>query len=360
VLLILLLPVAAGLQWLAAAHPRDVEMLYSRVLYRLLGGLLGRLTGDLPFSVAELLIAAFLLVVALRTCVIVGSAWSRRIARRHAALILAGDALAAAGVAYFAFLVLWGLNYQRLPLATSLALPVAPTPFRELELLCVELTERANQLRVGLSEDPAGVMRSPGDLRGVLLRAELGYVLAARLDPILEGGGGRPKPALLSPLLSHLGVTGIYSPFTGEAHVNATVPAPQVPFSAAHELAHQRGFAREDEANYLGYLACRLHPDADFRYSGAMAASSYSLGALAQVAGELAVAVAERRSPAVRRDLAALDAWSELYHSRVTEVSHQVNDAYLRTQGLADGMASYGRMVDLLLAERRARGRGGA
>ena len=55
-------------------------------------------------------------------------------------------------------------------------------------------------------------------------------------------------------MLSYLGISGIFIPFTCEANVNATLPDWEIPFTACHELAHQRGFAREDEANYVGYL----------------------------------------------------------------------------------------------------------
>jgi len=359
VFLMLLLPAAAGLQALAAAHPREVENVYSRTVYPLLAAAQSRVSGALPVSLAELLLVALFLVAGLRVGFVGWSTWRRRTGRWRAVPTLLGDVLALAGALYFSFLVLWGLNYQRLPFASSAGLRVTPSPPSELELLCVELTEEANQLRVGLPEDEAGVLRLQGGLRGVLGRVELGYDAASRLYPILAGPRERPKPAFASPLLSYLGVTGIYCPFTGEAYVNATVPAPEVPFCASHELAHERGFAREDEANYIGYLACRSHPDVDFRYSGAMAAASYALSALAGVDRETAVAVAERRSPAVRRDLAALQAWSLRYRSRVSEVSQKVNDTYLRSQGLEDGVASYGRMVDLLLAERRLRGRAG-
>jgi Protein of unknown function (DUF3810) len=162
---------------------------------------------------------------------------------------------------------------------------------------------------------------------------------------------------MLSPLLSRLGITGIFCPFTGEAHVNGEVPAPDVPFTASHELAHFRGFAREDEASYVGYLACRSHPDPDFRYSGLLLASAYLTGALARVDPAAAREVQALRSEGVRRDLAALRAWSDRHRGRVQDASQRVNDAYLRAQGTPDGVRSYGRMVDLILAERRLRGR---
>src|SRR5207249_4127597 len=80
-----------------------------------------------------------------------------------------------------------------------------------------------------------------------------------------------------------LGISGIFCPFTGEPNVNTTLPEPDVPFAACHELAHAHGFAREDEANYVGYVACIRHPDPDFRYSGLLAASLYAMNALARV-----------------------------------------------------------------------------
>ncbi|HET8647801.1 MAG TPA: DUF3810 family protein, partial [Vicinamibacteria bacterium] len=180
-----------------------------------------------------------------------------------------------------------------------------------------------------------------------LQRAALGLA-------VLQGPRVRPKRAVLSPLLSYLGISGIFIPFTGEAHVNTTLPDVDVPFAASHELAHQRGLAREEEANYAAAVACRLHPAPEFRYSGALLSSLYVQAALARVDREGAAALEARRSPAVRRDQEALLAWTRRYRTRLTDVSYRVNDTYLRTQGQPLGIRSYGAMVDLLLAEKRA------
>src|SRR5207237_4159011 len=128
-------------------------------------------------------------------------------------------------------------------------------------------------------EDGEGAMRLADGRGGALGRATLGYA-----GPDLRGlpvprVGGRPKEVVLSPLMSYLGIAGIFIPFTGEANVNATLPDCEIPFTACHELAHQRGYAREDEANYIAYRACRAHPDRDFRYSGPFRAALYTIGA---------------------------------------------------------------------------------
>jgi hypothetical protein len=184
-------------------------------------------------------------------------------------------------------------------------------------------------------------------------RAMRGYEGASARKLPLPALSGSPKLAVLSPLLSYLGIGGIFSPFTGEANVNATLPDWDLPFTAEHELAHQHGFAREDEANYVGYLACRDHPDRDFRYSGTFQAGLYALGALARADRAAYARLRVTLAPPLGRDLAALQAWRARYESRLGEVQDRVNDAYLKTQGQRAGIRSYGRMVDLLIAERR-------
>ncbi len=317
---------------------------------------MGRAAGLLPFSLAEGLVLLCVLFVA-------GAAASGlvRIGRGQARVrsVLAAwgaNGVLVTGVGYGLFLVIWGFNYARPPLASLARLPVAPARAPELAELAADLVDRSNRERVGLSEDSKGALRIDGGFRAVANRVAAGYASATATLPLLSGASARPKPVFLSPLLSRVGITGIYFPFTGEPNVNTTLPDVELPFSAAHEVAHQRGFAREDEANYVGYLACRLHPDADFRYSGLLAASHYALAALHEVDPVAAARAQAGRSAAVLRDEAAVRAWLERYRGPANEAGRRVNDTYLKAQGQAEGVRSYGRMVDLLLAERRRSG----
>ncbi len=344
-------------QGVASRHPEAVESLYSRALYPRLAGFLSCLTGWLPFSLGEAGLAALGLGLAL-LLVRLGREIRRRRAMPWRALgRLLGGGLIGGGAAYLAFLFLWGLNYQRQPFGRTAGLETGPAPLAELRALGRELAEGANRLRQGLAEDEGGVMRLPDGTAGARLRTEEGFRRVAALYPVLEGRCSRVKPVLASPLLARLGITGLYCPFTGEPNLNTTLPDPEVPFSASHEIAHQRGFAREDEANYLGYLACRLHPDADFRYSGVLAASLYALDELRRADPEAVALLENLRSSAVRRDLEALAAWAARYRGPLGRASARINDAYLRAQGQREGAGSYGRMVELLLAERRIRSR---
>lgn len=345
-----LLPAALLLQLAASRAPELVEERYSRGLYPVITDLLGRGSGSVAFPVGELLV-----IPALFAWGGLGL-WTFRQARTGRIPVLAALGALSAGVggAWLAFLACWGLNYQRLPFAASVGLDTRPAALAELEAVCEHLTLEANRHREGLSENAAGVLRLGLGRARALTRVAAGFEEAAKLHPFLKASGGRPKPLLSSRLLSYLGITGIYIPFTAEANVNATLPDVDLPFSASHETAHRLGFAREDEANYLGYLACRLHPDREFRYTGTLAASGYALSALAQADRGAYLRIAALRAPAVRRDVQAQAEWSRRYRSRAASVSNAVNDVFLRAHGQRDGGRSYGRMVDLLIAERRA------
>jgi hypothetical protein len=346
---LVLLALAVALAALGARSPAAVETLYARGLYPALAAGLSCPAGLVPVSLAELALLALPLVLGWRL-----ARQRRRRGLGRALAGLAAEVVLLAGALGLAFVLLWGLNYHRRPFADSAGLDASPGRPEELRDLVAALAARADRLRAGLGEDPRGVLRVEGGPRRILARVAAGFEAASRRYPLLAGGCVRPKPLLLSEAISWLGLTGIYSPFTAEANVNVAAPDVELPFAASHEAAHQRGFAREEEANFVGYLACRFHPGRDFNYAGALAAGIHASNALRPALPEEWRRIEEARSEAVKRDLAALREWAARHEGPAARAAERVNDAYLRAQGQRDGARSYGRMVDLLLAERRA------
>ena len=110
---------------------------------------------------------------------------------------------------------------------------------------------------------------------------------------------------------------------------------------------------REDEANYLAYLACMAGNSREFQYSGTVEALIHATNALYGKNQELHREVMNTLSDGVRRDLAADSAYYYAHKTSFGNFSESVNDAYLRINDQSDGVASYGRMVDLLLARYR-------
>jgi hypothetical protein len=342
-----------ALRILAGTYPDMVEHAYARSIYPRIAAVLASVTGWMPFSIAEGV--AVLLMV---TGVSAAARGVMRALRSPAPFRALGDGVLrsaiAAGAAYLVFLLLWGLNYQRQPLAASTGLSLAAPRPGELAAACAELIAQSEELRASVEEDGRGVAIVRGGITAALSGASLGYEALDDQWPVVAGESVRAKRVLLSRVLAFLGISGIFIPFTGEANVNTTLPEWTLPFVAAHEVAHQRGFAREDEANFLAYAASARHPDPAARYSAALEGSLFLLAALRVADPPAHQALSTRRGPAVRRDLEALEAWRRRYEGRAADVQEKVNDAYLRAQG-QDGVATYGRMVDLLLAERRAR-----
>ncbi|NLY54823.1 MAG: DUF3810 domain-containing protein [Firmicutes bacterium] len=341
---------AFGLNYVAPRMPVWVEHIYARLLYPPIGRLLSSLTSILPFSLAEALviILPFLLLYGLIKAWRRPRLWLRYLERLFSYALLA----------YIGFTLLWGLNYHRQPLALSLALPLQPSTPEVLASLCADLLDRANELRQQVAEDANQVMTLPGGKWRALSRADIGYEQLARRWPIFGGRYGRPKGVQLSYWWSYTGTAGMYFPFTGEANVNMTMPDLNIPVVACHEMAHQRGFAREDEANYIAYLACSFHPDVEFQYSGVLLALTNAMRAL-QASDPAAYAdLRTKYSPGLDRDLKANQAFWQAFAGPIERVAGQLNDVYLKSNQQADGIQSYGRMVDLLLAEyRAARGR---
>lgn len=347
-LLLLLLTIPARM------FPGTVEAVYSRVLYPAVAYTYGALTSLFPFSLTE---AGILILAAIGVYLVVR--WARMWMRREGILgeckragrwIARGVSLTVA-----VFMVFCGYNYYRLPFADTCGLTVRRSAVEELYDLCGELTEEANRLRAALPEDELGVMRLSESFYGLARQARQVYGgMAGRYDT-LPAYPITPKPVLCSWAMSLMQITGVFCPVTFESNVNIDAPDYTIPATMCHELSHTRGYMREDEANFIAYLACRDSESVEFRYSGVMLALIHAQNRMASADRELYWEIAGMQSEGVRRDFDYNDAYWARLEGPVAQVSTVVNDTYLRLNDQEDGVQSYGRMVDLLLADYRAR-----
>lgn len=134
------------------------------------------------------------------------------------------------------------------------------------------------------------------------------------------------------------------------------LPDVSLPFVMAHEMAHQRGTAREDEANFWAYLACRETGLAAARYSGALHAFGIAHNALLRADPDSARAILALLDHGPRADRAAIREFWRRYEGRASEVASRVNDSYLKVNAQRTGVASYGLAVEFLLSLERAGG----
>lgn len=324
---------------------------YSITVYPVLVNTIGRFSSIFPFSLSEagLYLAAVFCILTL--------------------LFLIKKPLAALSRLFFlACLLLFlytagcGINYYRTPFSYEAGMVMEQSSAGELYSLCLFLTEQINStltetdhsgdalkgLYPGQTEDtplPSAAMLRELGMEGVKSMKGLGTAY-----PQLSGYYPYPKPLMNPRLLSIQQLCGIYSPFTIEANYNREMPYYNIPHTICHELSHLKGFMREDEANFIGYLACIGSDSPDFRYSGYLTGWVYAGNALAKADLEAYYGLYGRLAPEAARDLAWNNQFWDRFDGKVAEASTQLNDRYLKANNQEDGVRSYGRMVDLMLA----------
>lgn len=345
---------AAGLLFWARRDPAGVARAFvpwSRQVQRALSR---AAAAAAPFPLTECL--AYALAVAVLAAFVVTAVRAVRRRSGRTALCFLSHAALWAGALACLFLSLWGLGAFAPPLAGQLALDTAPASAQTLYDTAVWLRGEMNALAGQVPRGADGACA--GDFAALAGRAAGGFrSLAARAPDAFESDPAGPKRVIGAGLLSRLGLSGIYSPFLGEAMVNPdTIPA-HLPFTMCHEMAHGMGYVLEDEANYIAFLACTANPDPLFAYSGYHLAFIYCSNALHTADAALSERLWEEVDPLVYADFEAQRAYLKRHEGPARAVGEAVNDAYLRTMNQPEGVRSYGRVVDLLIADYRARAR---
>jgi len=162
-----------------------------------------------------------------------------------------------------AFELLWGLNYQRLPLTAKLDWDSKRVTPQATLALSKSAMEHLNA-EVGAARGQP--LPAPEQWRAALERSFQQVVRELGHRP--DFNGVAPRTSLLNPLLGAEGVEGFINPFGYEVIFDSHLLPFEEPFLLAHEWSHLAGFADESEANFIGILACLRSDAAAVRYSG--------------------------------------------------------------------------------------------
>lgn len=349
-LLIALLPFSILLTNLAAKYPQKLEYFYSNGINKYIREYLSIFFGVFPFSFAQLIVTLFVvfcLYYIFKTIKIL--IFKSNKLKTLVDFIL--SIMIVISIIYFSFLLSWGLNYERLPFATINHLKVSRASVTALENLCKKLIITTNGLRSKITENSLGVMYLPSGKNSVFSQVSNVFKASSKIYPELSGNYGRPKSVFLSQIMSYAGISGIYFPLTGEPNVNIDMPFSMIPSTACHEAAHQHGFAREDEANFIAYLVCYNSSNIAFEYSGNLLALIYSMNALYNMDVAKYDLLKSTYSPGLNRDLDENNAYWNKFEGPIEKISNKINNSYLKANKQKNGVYSYGGMVDLLIAE---------
>ena len=247
------------------------------------------------------------------------------------------------------FVGLWGLNYYAPPMQERLNIESRQYSAQELKEATTYYRDMANSLAPQVKRDADGVM-AEYDFDTLAEQAGEGFETLAETYACFDGSTVRVKKLLSSPLMGKIGMTGGFICFTGESCVSTTTHTASMPFTMCHEIGHRMAFAREDEANFAGFLACAANERPEFRYSGYYAAFRYCYNALYKADPQAALEVWSGVCAEIAADWnASVEHYEAIRSETAAEVTDDVYDTYLKSFSVESGVQSYGEVTDLLL-----------
>ena len=301
-----------------------------------------------PFSVVEWFYAAFILGVMAWVAVLFYRLRTRK-GRRWDTFY--GGALGLACLfltTYGFYCVTWGVNYYADGFQVKSGIYAQPVTAGELERVTLYFTEKLAETAGQVRRDEEGVFAVPRE--EIFDQSTRVYDNLSQEFPFLARRDRMPKKMFFSRLFSAMNFTGFYSPYTGESNLNVDSPACLLPANIAHELAHQRGIASEQECNFLAIAASLACGDPVYRYSGALMGYIHLGNALYRADRERWEELRSELPEEVLADLRYHSAYWSQFEGLTATVSKSIYDTALRSYGQSDGIQSYGTVVDLLIA----------
>ena len=335
-------------------RPDWCEQWYARGLYPWIRQVFDHTLGYLPFPSIYLLVAGLLFWLGKVVWRSIRRWQAKRAGQTLPPFSFWKSALTGIMGLLFWFLILWGYNYARQPVAQQLDLEVPE--YLDYDAIWAEaqyIKAKTIQARAAIPQQDTHAltqMHYPDDLE-TTMRRSLKKVLARYGYDTSTQVRGRFLPA---GTLLGFNSSGVYMPFTGEGHVDGGIHTISQPFTMAHELAHGYGFGDEAVCNFWGYLACLETDHPAIQYSGYLMYWRYVYGALMEFMTEEAYQ-AERAtiSKGMYYDLEAIYAVLDVYPPFIPFLQPMVYDVYLKVQGIEEGIQSYDRMVMLVASWRK-------
>jgi hypothetical protein len=340
----ILFVLALVIRWYSSSSTR-VEEGYSTGFYGAAAAFLRLLFGWLPFSLGDILygIAAIWMLWKLSRLI---KLLYRKQASREGFMKGSLKLVSILLLLYVVFNGLWGINYNRKGIAYQLGLKMDKYNLDDLKNINELLVNKVNTAKQSLVSNNTIYPSS----KRLFAAVDENYTAINNTYPFLKYNHQSLKSSLWGWLGNYVGFTGYYNPFTGEAQVNTTVPKFLQPFTACHEVAHQLGYAKEMEANFVGYLAASASTDTLFQYSVYLDLFLYSNRNLRQVDSAGARYYSQQLLPGIKDDVQEWREFSRRHKNPVEPVIRWMYGKYLESNQQPQGVWSYDEVTSFLIA----------
>lgn len=308
--------------------------------------ILGSISSVFPFSVMEIIycllgIFAIFYIVYSVVSIVKSSRKIRRLLRRLFVLALIIIYI------FTAYCYLWGIDYYGKTFSQKSGISADGVTLEALTAVTVYFLNGANEYAAEVSRDENGIFSE--DMDSFFEESAGIYDNILSQFDFLDGTYHTPKKMIFSDIMSRLGFTGIYFAFTGESNINVASPGCLIPSTIAHELSHQLGITSEQEANFLGILACVSSDNTVYKYSGYLCGLIHLMNALYKADKDIWKAIRGTFSPELEADWVNNNEYWASMRSSVSDAAETVYNGYLKSNGQTMGILSYGACITLLV-----------
>jgi len=253
-------------------------------------------------------------------------------------------------VTYFIYQCFWGMLYFQPLIIKKLSNKEVKINNSDLKNLTIKYLELCKHTREKVSEDKNGVFRINNiqNLEYEILSQQKhlpGYLNEKKTLEILS-----VKSSLYDGFMNYTGILGYYNPFTAESQFNPHLPSTNIPFTLAHEMSHQLGYAKEQEASFIAYLCAKNSNNIDLQYSGQLYVLKSLLRALSKNINnkDFVLKSISQYSEKMQRDRKYELDFYEKNEGVISDFFGMTNDLFLKSNQ-QDGKITYSYFINLLL-----------
>jgi len=304
------------------------------------------LTAWIPFSLGEFII--LLLPAIIVTIIVIANKYYADSWRNVGVFCL--TMLSILSLFFVCYVFTLGTGYQGTTLDQKLNIDKQEVSAEELEFTTEIMVQKITELSGNVTYGADGFSVMPYSYSEMVDKLLDAYEKTEEQYDFIKSFRCPVKTVMHSEPWTYTHITGVYSYFTGEANINVNMPDYTLPFTAAHELAHQRGITREDEANFVAYLVCMNSDDTYIRYSAYLNMFEYLAGPMYSADSKAYSTLYGKLPNSVKiEEISYSEFFSKYRQTVVSKVSETINDTYLKING-TEGTKSYGMVVDLCVA----------